>query len=98
MLRQLRAVIRDKAPQAEEKISYGMPYYGFRGRLAYFAAFRDHVSFFVMGGAQHRFRADSAPYRSGRATLRFPLGTKIPVRLIERIVRFRLQELRTVRR
>lgn len=40
MLRQLQGAIQSAAPQAEEKISYGMPYYEYKGRLAYFAAFR----------------------------------------------------------
>ena len=41
-LRHLRAAIREAAPDAVESISYGMPYYSFRGetgfqsRLCYF--------------------------------------------------------------
>src|SRR5690606_20549688 len=45
-LRELRRVIRKAAPEARESISYQMPYYSQNGRLAYFAAFRSHCSFF----------------------------------------------------
>ena len=47
MLKQIRAAIKAAAPQAQEKLSYGMPYYSHKGRLAYFAAFRSHVSVFT---------------------------------------------------
>ena len=35
-LKQLRKIINDSVPEAVERISYGMPYYGYKGRLAYF--------------------------------------------------------------
>lgn len=35
-LSQLRRIIQAAAPGAEERISYGMPYYEYKGRLAYF--------------------------------------------------------------
>ena len=42
-LRELRAAIRAVAPKAEERISYGMPYYGYKGRLVYFAHAKKHI-------------------------------------------------------
>jgi uncharacterized protein YdhG (YjbR/CyaY superfamily) len=33
-LKELRAAIREVAPTAVERISYGMPYYDYKGRLA----------------------------------------------------------------
>ena len=32
-LQELRAVIRTTAPGAEERISYGMPFYSYKGRV-----------------------------------------------------------------
>lgn len=92
MLRQMRKVIKTVAPKATEKISYGMPYYSYHGRLAYFAAFRDHVSFFVMGAARKKYAKEIEPYQHGKATLRFPLDTKIPLRLITKLVKVQAQE------
>lgn len=92
MLRQIRAAIRAAAPRAEEKLSYGMPYYSQNGRLAYFAAFRAHVSVFIPGRVLPAFAKEIKPYWRGKATLQFPIGTKIPVRLISRLVRARLLE------
>ncbi len=97
MLKQLRSVIRSAAPKAEEKLSYGMPYYGYRGRLVYFAAFKDHVSIFVMGKAQTAFPAEQKKYKHGRATLQFPLGTKLPIAFIKKLVNVRLREIEAKR-
>jgi len=42
-LKELRAIIRKTAPYAEERMSYGMPYYDYKGRLAYFAASKKYI-------------------------------------------------------
>ena len=87
MLKRIRAAIKTAAPRAQEKLSYGMPYYSLRGRLAYFAAFRGHVSVFIPGRVLTAFAREVEPYRRGKATLQFPLGTRVPVGLIGRLVR-----------
>jgi uncharacterized protein YdhG (YjbR/CyaY superfamily) len=97
MLKQLRVAIRSTAPQAKEKISYGIPFYeykspGYRGRLAYFAAFKNHVSVFAWGHL-----VDTIPglkkYKASKSAIHFPLGTKIPVALVKRVVRARMREI-----
>lgn len=94
MLKQIRATIRAAAPNAIEKLSYGMPYYGDNGRLVYFAAFREHVSAFVMISQATRAKYALAlkRYQTGKATLQFPFGTKVPVALIAKLVRARVKE------
>ena len=47
VLRQLRRVIKTAAPKADERISYGMPYYGYKGRLAYFRLAKGHVGLYI---------------------------------------------------
>ena len=87
MLRQCRAAIRSAVPKAEEKISYGVPYYGYHGRLIYFAAFRNHVSLFVMGDARKRYRKEIEKYQVSKSTLRFPIGTDVPIALVKKLAR-----------
>lgn len=88
LLKQMRAAVTTVAPKADEKISYGMPYYGYYGRLAYFAWFKDHVSFFVMYANQlsPALQAAMKPYRTGKATLQFALTKRLPVGLIKKLV------------
>ena len=92
MLRRIRAAIRAAAPKALEKLSYGMPYYSHYGRLAYFAAFRNHVSVYIPGRTLKAFMKEIKPYWRGKATLQFPIGSKVPVGLIGRLVRARRRE------
>ena len=92
LLRQLRAAVRVAAPQAEERISYRMPYYYYRGRLVYFAAFKGHVSLFVWGPILKRYAAEVEKYQASRATLQFPLGTRIPMALVKKLVTARRRE------
>jgi uncharacterized protein YdhG (YjbR/CyaY superfamily) len=95
-LRQLRTLIKDAAPQASEFISYKIPYYDFHGRMVYFAAFKDHISFFVPGKATSKFTTQLKAYRKPRqstATIIFPLDEPLPATLITGLVKARVKEL-----
>jgi uncharacterized protein YdhG (YjbR/CyaY superfamily) len=94
VLRKIRAAIRKAAPGAEEKISWGMPAYTQDGVLVFFAAFKDHVSFFPTASGIENFRKELAGYGTSKGGVRFPLGRKVPYGLIGRIVKFRVQENR----
>lgn len=98
MLRELRRLVRAGAPRAEEKISYRMPYYSYFGRLTYFAAFSQHVSYFALGRSKRPFAKEMKPYLTSTSTMRFPFGTKIPSRLIRRLVRARALENEAARK
>jgi uncharacterized protein YdhG (YjbR/CyaY superfamily) len=92
MLRQLRRTIRAAAPKAEERISYGMPSYDFHGRLVYFAAFKNHVGLYAVGGEQDTYAKELSGYLSGKSTARFPIGGHLPIALIRRVVKARVKE------
>jgi uncharacterized protein YdhG (YjbR/CyaY superfamily) len=82
---ELRRIIRGAAPQAEEVISYRMPYYRYHGQLVGFAAFKDHVGIF--GLIPPGFKKELAPYKTGRGSIQFPFGKPLPARLIAKIVK-----------
>ena len=86
-LRQLRAIIKAVAPKAEEKISYGMPYYGYHGRLAYFAHAKKHVGLYVMPPTIAQHKKELKGYTTSTATVQLPLTKKLPVALIKKLVR-----------
>jgi uncharacterized protein YdhG (YjbR/CyaY superfamily) len=85
-LRQIRKIVKSAAPEAEEKISYGMPYYSYKGRLAYFAAFKDHVSLFAMPPVVGELREELRKYQTGKSTIQFPLDQKLPLSLIRMLI------------
>lgn len=86
-LKQLRAIIKSAAPKAEEKISYGMPYYGYKGRLVYFAHAKHHIGLYAMPPVVQAHIKELKKYKSATATIRFPLDEKLPITLIKRLVR-----------
>jgi uncharacterized protein YdhG (YjbR/CyaY superfamily) len=92
MLRQLRRIVRSCAPRATEKLSYGVPYFHYHGRLSYFAAFSKHVSLYVMGKSKLKFAKQMEPYQTSPSTLQFPLGTSIPATLVAKLIRARVRE------
>jgi uncharacterized protein YdhG (YjbR/CyaY superfamily) len=91
-LEKLRSTIQKAAPQAEEKISYQMPAFYLNGNLVYFAAFKEHISFFPTSSGTAKFKRELSKYDGSKGTVRFPLGTKIPFGLISKIVKFRVKE------
>lgn len=71
---------------AEEKISYGMPYYAYKGRLIYWGAYKDYIGLYVMNDARDVLASEIEPYRTSKATLRLPLSEPLPAKLITKIV------------
>ncbi len=92
MLKQLRKAIQAAAPKAEERLSYGMPYYGYHGRLVYFAGYTHHIGLYMLPESRAAFAKEIAKYRTSKATLRFPIGKPLPLSLIKKIVRARVKE------
>ena len=90
-LKQVRNAIRTAAPKAQEKISYGMPYYHYKGRLAYFGYAREHVGFYAMPNNLKKHLPELKKYSTATATIRLPLNEKIPESLIKKMVRFQIK-------
>lgn len=86
-LNTIRDIIKDAAPHATEKISYGMPYYGYKGRLVYFAYYKNHIGFYAMSPAMEKYKDEVKSFRTGKATLQFNLDQKLPEVLIRKLVR-----------
>lgn len=93
ILQQVRAVIHAAAPQASEKISYGMPTFFLGGNLIHFAAFKSHIGVYPSGSELGALKEAVAPYRTSKGTLQFPLGEPIPYELIGRVTLQRVAEL-----
>ncbi len=91
-LHQIRAVIKSVAPKASEKISYGMPYYHYKGRLAYFAAFKNHISLFAVPPIVEEHKKELMKYKTSKSTIQFPLDEKLPIELIKKLVQARVRK------
>ncbi len=91
-LKELRRAIRSTAPKAEEKISYGMPYYGYKGRLAYFAYFKNHIGLYLTPPIIEEHKKELKAYGTSTATVRFPHKEKLPIALIKKLVKARIKK------
>lgn len=92
ILKKLRSIIKEAAPEADEKISYKMPTFVLKGNLVYFAAFKNHIGFYPIPSGIAAFKAELAGYKQGKGSLQFPLDKPLPYDLISRIVKLRAAE------
>lgn len=93
-LNELRNLIRRVAPEAQEKISYQMPTFYLKGNLVHFAAHARHIGFYPTPSGITEFNGELAGYKHAKGSVQFPLDEPLPLDLIERIVRFRVEENR----
>jgi uncharacterized protein YdhG (YjbR/CyaY superfamily) len=79
LLRALRAIVISEAPKADERLSYGMPYYEYHGRLIYFAAHKRHIGVYGLAGLGE-VTASLQDHFAERGTLRFRFDEPLPIR------------------
>jgi uncharacterized protein YdhG (YjbR/CyaY superfamily) len=92
VLSNIRKTIKATAPKAEEAISYGMPGYKYHGMLVYFAAFKNHCSFFSGTSMMEKFGKEVEKYKTSKGTMQFTVDKPIPASLIKKIVKERMKQ------
>jgi uncharacterized protein YdhG (YjbR/CyaY superfamily) len=93
VLEQMRAVIKQAAPEATETISYAIPTFDLNGHhLVHFAGYARHIGFYPIPSGVEAFREELGAYKSGKGSVQFPLNEPLPTDLIRRIVEFRVAQ------
>ncbi len=92
ILNQIRALIKESAPAATEKISYQMPTFYLKGNLVHFAAHQHHIGFYPTPSGIEAFKEELSRYKGAKGSVQFPLDEPMPYELIRKIVRFRVAE------
>ena len=93
-LHQIRKIIQENAPEAEEAISYAIPTFKLNGKaLVHFAGFKNHIGFYALPTCHEAFKKEFSMYKTGKGSVQFPLDKELPAALIARVVKFRIQEL-----
>jgi len=94
-LRRVRGIIRKAVPAATEMLSSQIPAYELHGRpVLCFAAWKEHFSLYPSNARLvAAFKDELSRYELSKGTIRFPLSEPVPVKLIERIARFRAKEV-----
>ncbi len=88
-LREVRAAIRAAAPRAAESISYGMPYYAYKGRLAWFGLHTGHIGLYLRPPVVADHVDDLKGYETTKSAVHLPLEREIPVALVKKLVKAR---------
>ena len=96
ILEKLRELIKNLAPNAEEIISYKIPTFDINGKhLVHFAAFKKHIGFFPTPSVIIAFKNELSEYKTSKGAIQFPFNKPIPFNLIQKIVKFRIEEIKT---
>ncbi|KAF0091978.1 MAG: hypothetical protein FD141_162 [Fusobacteria bacterium] len=91
-LQEIRQVIKENAPEAIEKISYGIPTFYLEGNLVHFAAYSGHIGFYPAPSGIDAFKDELRAYKTSKGAIQFPIDKDIPLDLIKKIVLFRVGE------
>ena len=91
-LEALRTAISEAAPKAEEIISYAMPTFILKGNLVHFAGYKNHIGFYPGSSGIEVFKEAVSDYKNAKGSVQFPLDQPLPLELIKKIVKFRVDE------
>jgi uncharacterized protein YdhG (YjbR/CyaY superfamily) len=92
LLQSVRSTIRKAAPDAEECISYQIPTFKWNGNLVHFAGYKSHIGFYPGAGGIAQFKSEIEGYKNAKGSVQFPIDQPLPLDLISRITKFRVQQ------
>jgi len=92
-LEEVRAIIKTITPDAIENISYQIAAFRVNGKnFVSIAGWKEHISIYPIPSGNEAFNKQIAKYTSGRGTLKFPLDTPLPLKLIEKAIKYKLAD------
>jgi len=93
-LRRLHAILKSVAPDAQEMIKWGTPFFVEPRFVFAFSAHKKHASFAPAPAALEAFRTELAKHRTTKGTLHLPYDEPLPEELIRRIAEYSLRLVR----
>lgn len=91
-LKTMRKIIKESAPDAEEKMSWQMPTFVLHKNLVHFAAHKNHIGFYPGPSGIEEFKQALSEYKGSKGAVQFPFSKPLPIELIKKIVLFRVIE------
>ena len=92
ILENLRKVIKETAPEAQEAISYNMPGYKLNGMLLWFAAAKNHIGLYPTASPIIFFKEALKEYKTSKGAIQFPINKPIPLVLVREIIKLKVDE------
>ena len=93
-LRRIYAILKRVAPEAEETIKWGVPFFVEPRFLFSFSAHKAHLNFAPTATALKRFRQELKAHKTTKNFLQVPYHQPLPEALVRRIAESCVQELR----
>ncbi len=93
-LRQIRAILKRVAPNANETLKWGSPVFEEKRILFSYTAYKSHLNFMPTQPALEPFKKELADYKTGKDTIQFPYNKALPQALIRKIASFRARQVR----
>jgi uncharacterized protein YdhG (YjbR/CyaY superfamily) len=93
-LREIRAILKEVAPDATEALKWGSPVFEEKRILFAYSAFKSHLNFMPTRTALEPFRQELQKYTTGKDTVQFPYDQPLPKALIRKIAIYRAKDVR----
>ena len=87
-LKELRMILRQALPDAEECISWSMPTYREGNNLIHFSAAKNHIGIYPGEEAAAEFADELKAYDVSKGTIRIPYDCELPADLLADIARW----------
>ena len=88
ILQKIRKIIQQAAPDAKEKIGYGIPTFTLKGNVIHFAGYKNHIGIYPTSAGVVAFMPELSGYNTSKGTIQLPLDKPIPYDLIKKIADF----------
>lgn len=94
--KQIRRIVHEVVPEAEEVISYGVPTFKYKSRpLLYFGAYKNHMSIYPASDMMIEEIGESLnAFRTSKGTFQFTSDNRIPDAMLKKIVQYRLGSIK----
>ena len=94
MLKEVRDILAEALPEAEERISWSMPTFWKGRNIIHFAAAKKHIGLYPGDGAIEAFKKELTGFDVSKGTIRLPYDQELPADLIAGIARWCYEEYR----
>ncbi len=97
-LEEIRKIVHDTVPEAEELINYNMPAFalrkgGKRDQQIMVAGYKKHVGLYPHPATMMHFKETLAEYKTGKGSVQFPLDKPLPKQLIADMVKYLKEQI-----
>ncbi len=97
-LREIRAIVKEAVPEAEELLNYKVPSFsliekGKRDHQIMMAAYKNFIGFYPFPTTLEKFSHQLKAYKQGKGSVQFPFDKPLPKELIFEMVRYRKKEI-----